>query len=216
LDPARALAALDGLAFVLASILLGIRLLALAARTRQLPELCFGLTLLLMGGFGYPLIMTARMAVRLSEPTRIGVMALAVVLMGVGTLAVCIFNWRVFRPGARWALVTVVAMGVSMLACMGLQIADPGLAAAAFENRGLGFRLFLLHNTLATAWGTSEALLAWSRLRRRLRLGLADAAVTALLGLISAGAMWLAFLPPAGYLRRVRARAPAALAAVAG
>jgi hypothetical protein len=88
LDPARAIAAFGGLAFVLASLVLGVRLLALAARTRRLPEVCIGLALLLMGGLAYPLIMTARMAVRLSGPVRIGVMALAILLMGIGTLAV--------------------------------------------------------------------------------------------------------------------------------
>jgi len=253
LDPARALAALGGLAFVLASLVLGIRLLALATRTRQLPEVCIGLALLLMGGLGYPLIMTARMAVRLSDPLRIGVMALALLLMGVGTLAVGVFNWRVFRPGERWARGLVIAAAVSMLACVGLQLAGPGLAAAAFHNQGLGFRLFQLHSGLLTAWGAYESLCAWSRLRRRQRLGLADpvvservllwgiasvasatvgatstiagflginfaatafgAAVTAPLGLIAAGSMWLAFLPPAAYLRRVRARAAAPAAA---
>jgi hypothetical protein len=254
LDPARLLAALGGLAFVLASILLGIRLLRLAARTRQAPELCIGLALLLMGGLGYPLIMTARMAVRLGDPARVGLMAVAVVLMGVGTFAVGVFNRRVFRPTEGWALGVVIAAGLSMLACLALQLWHPGLEAAAFHNRGLGFRLFLLHSGILTAWGACESLLAWSRLRRRLRLGLADpvvcervllwgiasvasaivgltstvagflginfaatalgAAVTAPLGLVAAGSMWLAFLPPAAYLRRVRARAAAPAAAV--
>jgi hypothetical protein len=251
-DPTRSLAALGGLAFVVPSILVGIRLLRLAVRTRKIPELCIGLALLLMGGLGYPLIMTARMAVRLGDPARVGLMAVAVLLMGVGMLAVAVFNQRVFRPGEGWARGVVVAVAVSMLACLGLQLRDPGLEAAAFHNRGLGFRLFLLHSGVLTAWGASESLLAWSRLRRQLRLGLADAvvcervllwgiasvasaivgltstvagflginfaatalgaAVTAPLGLVAAGSMWLAFLPPAAYLRRVRARA----AAVAG
>ena len=255
MEPARLLAALGGLAFVLASILIGIRLLLLAARTRQLPELCIGLALLLMGGLGYPLIMTARMAIRLGDPTRVGVMALAVVLLGVGTLAVGVFNWRVFRAGERWAGWAVAAAALSMLACLGLQLRSPGLEAAAFHNQGLGFRLFLLHSGVLSGWGACEALLAWARLRRRLRLGLADAvvservllwgiasvastivgvtstvagflginfaatafgaAVTAPLGLVAAGSMWLAFLPPAAYLRRVRARAAAAAPAAA-
>jgi hypothetical protein len=246
MDPARAIAAFGGLTFVLASLVLGARLLALAARTKQLPELCMGLALFLMGGLAYPLIMTARMAVRLSGTTRLGVMVLAILLMGVGTFAVGIFNWRVFRPGERWAQVAAVGAAVSMLVCIGLQLAGPGLAAAAFDNRGLGFRLFQLHSGLLTAWGAYEALRAWARLRLRQRLGLADpvvcervllwgiasvasaivggtstvagflginfaatafgAAVTAPLGLTAAGAMWLAFLPPAAYLRRVRAR----------
>ncbi len=122
---------------MLASLVLGGRLLLLAARTRRLPELCMGLALFLMGGVAYPLIMTARMAVRLSAPVRIDVMALSILLMGVGTLAVGVFNWRVFRPGSAWARAAVVAAGVSMVACVGLQLAGPGLAAAAFENRGL-------------------------------------------------------------------------------
>lgn len=253
MDPARAIAAFGGLAFVLASLVLGARLLGLAARTRQLPELCMGLALFLMGGLAYPLIMVARMAKRLPDPLRLDVMAAAILLMGVGTLAVALFNWRVFRPGSAWARAAVVAAGVSMLACVGLQLAGPGLAAAAFENRGLGFRLFQLHSGLVTIWGAWESLAAWSRLRKRLRLGLADpvvcervllwgiasvasaivgvtstvagfmginfaatafgAAVTAPLGLTAAFSMWLAFLPPSGYLRRVRARTLPAAAA---
>lgn len=253
MDPTRALAALGGLSFVLASLVLGARLLALAARTRQLPELCMGLALFLMGGLAYPLIMTARMAVRLGGPARLQVMALAILLMGAGSFAVGVFIWRVFRPGSRWARAAAIGAGVSMLACVALQIAGPGLAAAAFENRGLGFRLFQLHSGVLTAWGAWESLRAWSRLRLRLRLGMADpvvcervllwgiaqvasaiigvtstvagflgvnfaatafgAAVTAPLGLTAAFAMWLAFLPPAGYLRRVRARALPAAAA---
>jgi hypothetical protein len=246
---ARLLAAVGGLVFVLASILLGIRLLLLAHRTRELPELSIGLALLLMGGLGYPLIMTARMAVRLAPPTRVSVMAFAVVLMAVGMLAVGVFTWQVFRPAKRWPLGVIVGAAVSMLACMALQASGPGFEAAAFYNQGLGFRLFLLHSALASGWGAAESLLAWSRLSRRLRLGLADpvvtervllwavaslasatisatstiagflgvnfaattfgAAVTAPLGLISAGAMWLEFLPPAAYLRWVRERAAA-------
>ncbi len=247
MDPARSLAALGGLAFVLASLVLGIRLLALGARTRRLPEVCIGLALLLMGGLGYPLIMAARMAVRFSDPARIGVMAFAILLMAVGTFAVGVFNWRVFRPGEGWARALAIATGFSLVLCIGLQLAGPGLRAAAVDNQGLGFRLFLLHSGWLTAWGAYESLRAWSRLRLRLRIGLADpvvcervllwgiasvasatvsvtstiagflginfaatafgAAVTAPLGLIAAGSMWLAFVPPAGYLRRVRARA---------
>jgi hypothetical protein len=234
---------------VLASILLGARLLLLARRTRELPELCIGLALLLMGGLGYPLIMTARMAARLPDSARVGVMAFAVVLMAVGTLAVGVFTWQVFRPAERWPLQALAAAALSMLLCLLLQALSPGWEAAAFHNQGVGFRLFLLHSALASGWGASEALLTWSRLSRRLRLGLADpvvtervllwgvaslasaiigatstiagflgvnfaatafgAAVTAPLGLVAAGSMWLAFLPPAAYLRWVRERAAA-------
>jgi hypothetical protein len=256
LDPARASSALGGLAFAAASLVVGVRLLALAARVRRLPELCIGLALLLMGGLAYPLIMVARLAVRLPGSVRLAVMALALVLMGVGTLAVGVFNWRVFQPGRRWAQGIVLAGAFSMLACVGLQLAGPGLAAAAFDNRGLGFRLFLLHAGCFSAWGAWEALRAWSRLRRRLALGLADpvvcqrvalwgiasfasatigaastiagllginfaasafgAAVTAPLGLAAAASLWLAFLPPAPYLRLLRSSAPSSAVARGG
>ena len=54
------LAALGGGAFVLVSLVLSTRLLLLASRTRQLPELLVGLVLLLLGGVGYPLSTAGR------------------------------------------------------------------------------------------------------------------------------------------------------------
>ena len=49
------LAAAGGGAFVLVSLVIGVRVVWLAHRTRGLAELSMGLGLLLMGGLGYPI-----------------------------------------------------------------------------------------------------------------------------------------------------------------
>ena len=54
-------AAIGGGAFVVASLIVSLRLPALARRTSELPELLIGLGLLLMGGIGYPLNTAARL-----------------------------------------------------------------------------------------------------------------------------------------------------------
>ena len=50
------LGAIGGVSFILASLVIGLRLLLLARRTRELPEFVIGLALFLMGGLGYPLL----------------------------------------------------------------------------------------------------------------------------------------------------------------
>ena len=78
------LAAIGGGAFVLASLLVSIRLLALARRTRQFPELLIGIGLLLMGAVGYPVSMAARMVKDDSLETTLFVIHALIMLFGQG------------------------------------------------------------------------------------------------------------------------------------
>ena len=64
------LAQLGGGAFTLVCLLIGLRLLLLAARTRHLPELLIGAGLFLMAGIGYPLSSIARQLPGLATETR--------------------------------------------------------------------------------------------------------------------------------------------------
>jgi hypothetical protein len=242
------LAAIGGLAFVAASLVIGARLLLLARRTGELPELLIGSTLFLMGGIAYPMLSVARLAVGLSEPLRIGLGVSALVLNGVGAVCVAVFNWRVFRPGERWARGAVWATAAVLAASFLLQGLSGGLTEAALWNRGLGLRLYMFFLGPPLAWASYESIRFHGLLARRTRLGLADPIVTdrmwlwgvstlcafilnmatsigalffgidfaatvfgalmiAPLGLVAACGMWLAFLPPASYTRRVSARA---------
>jgi len=242
------LAAIGGLSFVAASLVIGLRLLLLARRTGELPELAVGLALFLMGGIAYPMLSVARLAVGWSEPLRLGLGTSALLLNGFGTISVAVFNWRVFRPGERWARNAVGAIAAVLVASLLCQVLSGGLREAALSNRGLGLRLFMFFLGPSLAWASYESIRFHGLLVRRARLGLADPIVTdrmwlwgistlcafvlnmatsigalffgidfaatafgalmiAPLGLIAACGMWLAFLPPASYTRRVTARA---------
>ena len=78
------LAAIGGGAFVLVSLVIGVRVMWLARRTRGLPEFAMALGLLLMGGLGYPILILAQFGSFLSDGARV---LLIVVQQAVEALA---------------------------------------------------------------------------------------------------------------------------------
>lgn len=241
--------AIGGLSFVAASFVVGLRLLFLASRTRELPEFAIGMALVLMGGVGYPMTAIARMAPSLSDELRIGLFVFSLLLSWIGTVLIAVFNMRVFRPHDAWARSLVTAIALLLLASFALESFSPGLRVATLQNEGLGLRLFMGLIAIPLAWGAYESLRYRELLQKRVKLGLADpvvadrmrlwgtgilsacvinvattvaalfgidfavttlgACVIAPLGFVAAGSMWLAFIPPAAYLRRVASRAAA-------
>jgi hypothetical protein len=239
----KAVAAIGGGAFVLVSLVVGIRLLLLARRTRGLPELLIGLGLLLMGGVGYPLSTTARL---LDEPLwmKAALFAVHAVLSLVGQSCVALFNWRVFHPGESWARALCLGLIASLAGLLLWQTVTPGWGELARTNAG-PWSWLPLYSLSVLGWAGLASFDYSRKLGRRLELGLADAVtadrvrlwamamlaafstsaislvlrglgvqmtatvtgvVVGPLGLVSAGAMWLAFMPPRRYLRFVEAR----------
>jgi hypothetical protein len=237
-------AAIGGGAFVLASLVVSLRLLALAGRTGELPELLIGLGLLLMGGVGYPLSTAARL---LSDAPSLQTALFAVHagLSLVGQGAVAVFTWRVFRREDPWARAVALSFMAALAGLLLWQTAAPGWRAYAATQAG-PWSYLPVCSLFVLAWAGGESLLYHLKLRKRLALGLADvvttdrlrlwaiamlaafttsfvafglrslgvemtAAVTGVvvgpLGLISATAMWLAFLPPERYVTWVLAHA---------
>jgi hypothetical protein len=246
-------AALGGGSFVLVSLVLGPRLLALSRGTRQLPEFTIGLCLLLMGALGYPFATVGRAVTALPDDVRGLFLGLAALCNTVGFAALLVFNWRVFRPGSV-RVEALVGVCLTVLALLvPAEAVWPGLVESALSPEpypGAPGYLRVVVGLGILYWASAEAALYGHKLRRRLAFGLADpvvadrmqlwaiamsgaslsyttsfvlsflgidlaasslgAAVVGTLGLISAIAAWLAFVPPAAYLRRVRGRAPAA------
>jgi hypothetical protein len=244
------LAALGGGSFVLVSLVLGPRLLALGRSRRELPELTIGLCLLLMGALGYPLAAVGRAVTALPEEVRGLLLGCSALCNTVGFAALAIFTWRVFRPGSAF-VEALVAASITLLALLlPAEAVWPGLIASALSVEpypGAPGYLRVIVGLTILYWASAEAALFGSQLRRRLAIGLADAvvadrvrlwaiamacasisyttsfvlsfqgidlatsslgaAVVGSLGLVSAASAWLAFLPPAAYLRRVRTRA---------
>jgi hypothetical protein len=167
------LAALGGGAFVLASLVVGGRLLVLAVRSGELPEFAVGVALLLMGGIGYPAGAIARGAPGIGALARVSLAASAMVCMVLGTAGIALFNWRVFRPDERWAARLVAGLGAALVASFIWQALTPGFIAAG-ENRGPGLRTLEVLAGVSLAWAALESTSYAVKLRRRLALGLAD------------------------------------------
>lgn len=217
------------LAFTAVSFAVGVRLLWLARRTRELPELAIGASFLLAGGLGGTLTV-------LAGERSVALFAVGSLLVDLGVACLAVFTWRVFRPDAAWG----AALFAACLA--GFAIGFLGkLVTGGFgtPTTSLWDWITLLSRMAMYGWGACESLIHHLAGRRRLRLGLADPLVvnrfllwaiglfavfaiwaqlavvmvvgvdprvtflgTALLGFVCAGALWLAFFPPSSYRRR--------------
>lgn len=234
-------------AFFVASLTVGVRLVALWLRTRELPELLIGIGVLGIGPVGFGIATVAELA-RTGQPglARIA-MAVAMLAISAGVFAKYLFNWRVYHPQRASLGFVPFAAALLLTGCFALDVAS-GLDSPFRSGPSYLVRTGLQIGCLL--WGSAEALLYWRKMRRRLQLGLADAVVTnrfflwglgagaagvgslvgvigqlatgrlpidvpwlmmssSLHGLTAAVAMWLAFVPTAGYRRFIRSHAPA-------
>jgi hypothetical protein len=172
------LAGIGGGAFVLVSLVIGVRVLWLARRTRGLPEFAMGLGLILMGGLGYPVL--AQFGSFLPDGERVWLL--------YGQIGVVVFLWSGIESLRYFARLR-----------KRLKI---GLADASVADR---FRLWGVGALCAGSVTTIVQILQ--------ALGIdtngtpAGAAVIAPLGLVASVTLWLAFLPPARYTSWITARA---------
>jgi hypothetical protein len=174
------LAAAIGL-FVAAASLVGVRLLLLARRTGQLPELLVGVGFALIGLLGYPLAMISGFGRGTVAEVNLGMWVAGMMIMNVGLTCLYAFTARVFRSGRVWAWLTVALLSVANLGSAsgswGALVSAPPEAlsyqvtaawsAAGQITSGLGF-----------AWIGLESWLQFAMSRKRRALGLADAVVT--------------------------------------
>ena len=161
---------------LVASLVLGIRLLRLAARTRGLPELAMGSGFLLGGFLGFLFILIGNPAAgqNLSVPVAELLFRLGVTLLGVGVSCTYVFVWQTFHPGSA----TVRTLALIAIACIlgSLQAVWTDAIETALVSPvhlfGEAVRL------MGMIWGCVEALRYHAAMRRRLALGLADPVVT--------------------------------------
>jgi hypothetical protein len=168
-------AALGGGAFVLASLVVSARLLYLASRTRELPELLIGGNLLLMGGIGYPIAMLARSA---ADPSvQSGLCAAHGFTTILGQTSIVLFNWLVFRPDDPRLRRLAAGFFALLVALFCWQTVSPGWAGYAARLAG-PWRVVAYTSPFVLGWAGLESLLFHAKLRRRLSLGLADPVTT--------------------------------------
>ncbi len=161
--------------YCIASLVVGLHLMRLAGRTRQLPERLIGAAFLCGGTLGYTNLVAASVVVS-SAP------GAARVLFWIGwtglvaaSLCLLLFWQRVYHPEERASHhVVVVGMGIILVCFIGqlLSKTGPGQAhESAWYLPGLA--------TQCTAYAINgwTSVRYWRMLRRRLSLGMADPVV---------------------------------------
>lgn len=230
---------------IVADAVIGARLVRLSLRTRRLPELCIGASLLGLGAIGYPLSIAARSGAGGSPEADVAWLAAAIGCQDLGCAAMAAAVATTFRPGLAWARGLAGALAAALLGSWLVEwsAGDFALRAGSTAAYWTGFAA----RVLPFAWSAAESWRYHGLLRRRLRLGLGDAAVsdrfrlwaisssavvcafalfgvalltrsdvttspwvlapTSLVGCVAGVSLWLAFLPPAAYVRWLERRA---------
>jgi hypothetical protein len=182
---AEAVTRVSLLLFVLLNAITGIRLLWLAAHTRQLPELALGIGHLLGGSLGWALVMIGYLLMPLGSP-RAGLVLMIAGLfcLNFAVAAIGLFSWRVFNRDSG-AVGVLFALFVAVLAT---DFVHNGLIAHEFAPPTNTFWYWpgCLGRSGVWFWMSLVTFLYYRKLRLRLPLGLADP--------VTANRMFLFFL----------------------
>ena len=150
-----------------------VRLLRLASRTRQAPELWCGLYFL-GASIGLPLRILG-VSLQLAEPETSRMLhVFGHAAFGGGCLAIAIFTWRVFHPESPNARRFIGALALAIAATAvwsftgGYLITDN--PAAILTSNAIMI--------LPTAWAFHASLGYWRAMKKRTALGLADPVLT--------------------------------------
>jgi hypothetical protein len=173
----EAVLALGGGLYFFMSAVVALRLLVLARRNRGLPELLLGLSFLLAGTIGSFLEVAGVAARPQLEPAQIGALAMVGKLFAAAGLACSIlFIGWVFRRHERWAIVPTTAVIAAAA------VAFAGMAATGTFSSGVSsapwFWIEFAARLGSPCWLGLEAGRYYLRMKRRMRLGLADPVVT--------------------------------------
>jgi hypothetical protein len=179
------LALVSALAFAGVGATVGVKLLWLARRTRALPERLVGLSLFLLSGVAWPLLLTVSLATSLPSAALRAAWCVASLAMCAGWSGVFLFTWQVFRPGPGWArqlalLGIVVECGAGLAGVIRALTLDELAALRTPSPSGL---VLLLGAEAVYAWATVESIRYRALLVRRIPLGLADPVVANRFGL---------------------------------
>jgi hypothetical protein len=157
---------------LLATVVVGLRLLRLASRTRRLPELLIGIALLCLAPFGYGLMVAARVPRLWSTGVQEALIVAGLLGLTAGSSALYAFVWQVFRPRSGWARSVCYACFVGLIVSTAGDVATRFIGS--FEGSGPWFWVNFVLRSLSLVWAGLESLRYWLMMRRRLVLGLSD------------------------------------------
>ena len=176
-------------AFLLVGLFVGTWLVRLSLRTGQQPELLVGVSILGLGPLGFAPIVIALAFLDVSPAAATSLVAIGSAAMATGGACAAWFTVCVFHPSSP----TAQRIGGTMVAGCLLLWATSG-AGGGFDLRegvSLPGQLNILLRAAILGWSSAESFRHWARLRKRLRLGLAEPVLTnrfALWGTATGGA----------------------------
>jgi hypothetical protein len=158
--------------FLAVSGTVGVRLLGLARRTRQLPELAIGLQLVLAGALGYGLLVAAESLHVIPDPYSRWASFAGVTCICIGSYFLALFTRRVFRPDSEAAHVALLGFVLWLcLAVYGSWVLQIGRVETGIGG-WLGHWAAMVGLFASYSWACFEPLRHHAALRRRARIGL--------------------------------------------
>jgi hypothetical protein len=168
-----ALAVIGFGSFVLASTVVGLRLLRIAIRTGQAAELAIGTAIFASGGVGHALIVLSfALHVFPAAMTPIAVLVGSAAATA-GAIALAFGVWRIFRPADRWPRAVIAAI----VALLVLSLFERLRLLTTIPTSPFVFWTFTAGSSASYAWSAYESLRFHAMLQRRIRIGLASAAM---------------------------------------
>lgn len=159
--------------FVLASLVVGSRLLLLAWRTGEVPELAIGVALVAGGGLSFPLLIGALSLASLSSPLSTLAIITGTFFGHLGAASLALAVRHIFRPDERWARGVQLGLTAILVVALAARARDP----AAIPSPAQVFWPGMLASLASYAWSAFESFRLWSMMRRRVALGLGDPAL---------------------------------------
>lgn len=198
-----AILGLFGLAcLVVVSVWVGVRLMFLAKRTRELPEALLGVGLFLTGG---PSVALGIAPLLISDPageTAHWILRAAVIASALGAGTVYVFVWYVFRRTEIWGRLLLAALSLALLVATVGDLATREAGQQLFgPNADLGpfGVLSVFPRILASVWAAWESFSYCAMMKRRAAIGLADESLALRfwywgVAMCAAGLAWVAKL----------------------
>ncbi|MBI3201403.1 MAG: hypothetical protein HYZ29_07660 [Myxococcales bacterium] len=161
---------------MLASLVVGSRVLGLWWRTRKLPELLLAVATLCVGFIAYAVGTAGKILVEGTQDQRALFTLIGLSVECIGHVALVAFSWRVFRPREAWAgglagtLTALIAVALAGEIVSGelLRYSDMIPISGPWVPFGLAAR------GAAPTWMALECFHLHHKLRLRQRIGLAD------------------------------------------
>jgi hypothetical protein len=162
-------------AFFVVSLTVGLRLLSLWRRTRELPELLIGIGVLGIGPVGFGCLMMGQVLQASWPHLARTLVAAGMLAASTGVVAKYVFNWRVYHPDSGKLKLLAWAAGLTLVGTVIHAGWTTGFTDVSSIDVSYALRQSLQVGCLL--WGSFEALRYWVMMRKRVRLGLADPVV---------------------------------------